>query len=302
MFKLRYGFLISGIITGSILLFTFLASFPDGNLHIFFCDVGQGDAAYIRFPDGRDMLIDGGPDTKVIGCLSRHMPFWDRHIDIVALSHPEKDHLQGLLSVFERYAVDYFMRSDVSSTSDGYTELRALIVSKKITEQLVTQGQFVSLGSATVSVIWPSDEQIARMHSPTGLSTLSGGSVLGTQTDANLNDGSLVFWLRYGTFDALFPGDADQHVENYYTGDALADAAVEVLKVPHHGSKTGMTQAFVDWLRPRVAVISVGKNSYGHPSPEAIAMLRSANSEVRRTDAGGDIEVVSDGTTWRVVK
>jgi len=141
------------------------------------------------------------------------------------------------------------------------------------------------------------------MHSSSSLSTIGSlGNVLGTTSDANLNDGSLVFFLRYGSFDALLPGDADQHVENYYTGDTLADGVVELLKVPHHGSKTGMTQAFVDWVNPVISVISVGKNSYGHPSAEAINMLQSIGSRILRTDKEGDIEVVSDGKSWRVVK
>ena len=83
MFRLRIGYLLTGIATGLVLLFNFLGSLPDGKLRIFFCDVGQGDAAYIRFPDGRDMLVDGGPNNKVLSCLGNHVPFWDRHINLV---------------------------------------------------------------------------------------------------------------------------------------------------------------------------------------------------------------------------
>lgn len=281
MFKLRYGYLISGIITGSILLGTFIGSFPDGKLHIFFCDVGQGDAALVRFPDGRDMLIDGGPDDKVINCLSRHMPFWDRHIDMVALSHPQKDHMQGLISVFARFSVDYFLKSDIGSPTEGYTALMREVNEKKIPVRLMARGSHITLGPSQLTFIWPSPD------------------ILGATTSES-NDDCLVFALHYGTFDALFPGDADQHVENYYTGDTLPDADIEVLKVPHHGSKTGMTEEFVRWVHPKVAVISVGKNTYGHPSSEAITMLQSVGARILRTDKDGDIEVVSDGTHWQV--
>jgi beta-lactamase superfamily II metal-dependent hydrolase len=109
-----------------------------------------------------------------------------------------------------------------------------------------------------------------------------------------------VFWLRYGSFDALFPGDADQHVEDNYIDTRLADSVVELLKVPHHGSRTGMTEAFVRWLKPKIAVISVGKNTYGHPSVEAIHLLESVGAQVHRTDKEGDVEVVSDGKGWVV--
>ena len=93
MFKLLRGYVISGIITGCILLVSFLFTLPDGKLHIFFCNVGQGDAVYIRFPDGRDMLVDGGPNDTVLQCLGRHMPFWDREITMVVNSRPQNDHL-----------------------------------------------------------------------------------------------------------------------------------------------------------------------------------------------------------------
>jgi competence protein ComEC len=292
MFKLRYGYLISGIITGSILLFNFIGTLPDGKLHIFFCNVGQGDAAYIKFPDGRDMVVDGGPDDKVVNCLSRHMPFWDRHIDMVALTHPQKDHLQGLISVISRYQIGYVLKSNIANSSEGYDDLMREIAAKKIPVKLMTRGQRIVLGDTSLSFLWPSPSYLS------SLSTL--GNVLGSATDSNLNDGCLVFSLRYGSFDALLPGDADQHVEHYYTGEKIADGSIEVLKVPHHGSKTGMTQAFIDWVRPRIAVISVGKNTFGHPTPEAIAMLQKAGSVIHRTDKEGDIEVVSDGRNWMV--
>lgn len=292
MFKLRWGYLISGIITGSILLASFFWSLPDGKLHIVFCAVGQGDAVYVRFPDNRDMLIDGGPNDSVLQCLGRHMPFWDREINMVVSTHPQNDHLKGLVSVINRYSVDYVVRSHVISRSDVYAQFIDAIKTHHITERLVTRGEKISVGTTSLSVIWPSASQIARM--------LPAEGVLGASTDSNLNDGSLVFLLRYGSFDAVFPGDADSRVEDMYTGHQLADGQVEVLKVPHHGSKSGMTQAFIDWIKPAVSIISVGKNSYGHPSAEAINMLQKAGSEIIRTDQKGDIEVVSDGMDWTI--
>src|SRR5512136_2095198 len=120
MFHLRTGYLISGICTGIALLFSFLWTLPDGRLHIIFCDVGQGDAAYIRFADGRDTLIDGGPNSSILQCLGRHMPFWDRTIDLVILTHPERDHYGGLQGVFERFRVNYFIRSDIAGDEEDF--------------------------------------------------------------------------------------------------------------------------------------------------------------------------------------
>ncbi len=303
MFRLRTGYLVSGIATGLVLLYSFFWTLPDGKLHLVFCDVGQGDGAYVRFPDGRDMVVDGGPNDKILGCLGRHMPFWDRHINLVLMTHPQKDHMQGLNPVLERYSVDYFIRSDVDNMTEGYIKLKDVVRTKKIPMKFVTTGERVAIGSTSLSLLWPSADQIASMRSQQYNNVTikqSDSSVLGARTTTNLNDGSLVFLLRYGSFDTLFTGDADSRVEGNYTGVKLADDTLEVLKVPHHGSKTGMTREFVQWLRPKLAVISVGKNSYGHPSTEALELLKSIGSDIRRTDEEGDIEVVSDGRSWTV--
>ena len=287
--KLRVGYLISGIVTGLIILFSFILTLPDGKLHVVFLQCGPGDAAYIRFPDGRDMVIDGGPDDKIINCLGRHMPFWDRHIDLVALTHPQKDHMQGLISVFARFDVSYFLRSDVQNTTEGYQKLMNMVSQKNVPIKYMAQQDNVDIGSTSLLFVWPSAQQIAKAVE---------ANVLGASV-GELNDYSLVLDLHYGTFDVLMTGDADSHVEPRYTGTKLADSHIEVLKVPHHGSKTGMTEAFVDWVKPELAVISVGKNSYGHPSKEAIDMLQSRGSRVLQTDKEGDIEVVSDGKTGK---
>lgn len=302
MFKLRVGYFITGISTGLILLFTFLSTLPDGKLHIVFCDVGQGDSAYITFPDGRDMLVDGGPNDKVLGCLGKHMPFWDRKIDMVLMTHPQKDHMEGLISVFERYDVDYFVRSDVDNTTEGYKKLEDVIRTKHIPVRFETQGKTIAVGLTQLDILWPSQEQIAKAdRQRTVLAeqgrSLSDAKVLGA-TIGDLNDYSLVFHLRYGSFDAIFTGDADTQVE--YGWRDQAPNVLEVLKVPHHGSKTGMTDEFVQWAKPKIAVISVGKNSYGHPSEKALGILAAVGAKVLRTDQEGDIEVVSDGRGWKV--
>lgn len=303
MCKLRWGYLISGIITGSLLLFFFVTSLPDGKLHIIFCNVGQGDAAYIRFPDGRDMVVDGGPNDKVLDCLGRHMPFWDRSIDLMVLTHPQNDHMQGFISLASRYHIGYFVHSDVGNTTEGYQTLTHEVVSSKIPTKLMVAGDQIRVGSTTLSFLWPSSEQIAKGKESYEVASLRSDEVkeneqvLGAAM-GDLNEYCLVFALRYGSFDALFPGDADAHVEPQFEGSRLADSSVEVLKVPHHGSKTGMDEGFISWVRPKLAVISVGKNTYGHPSAEALAELAKYAGKTLRTDKEGDIEVVSDGKNW----
>jgi competence protein ComEC len=303
--KLRWGYIAMGIATGVFLLLTFIWSQPDGRLHIVFCSVGQGDAAYLRLPDGRDMLIDGGPaNGRVLTCLGRHMPFWDRHINIVVMTHPEADHMGGLAEVFNRYSVDYFVRSDVGNLTASYKDLSDVITRLHVPVKYVLQGDHIDIGPTSLSVLWPSRQQVAKAagnHVSEVLAKLESPDVLGTST-IKLNDYSVVLAIRYGTFDAVFPGDADSRVEAGYDQLQVFTDPVELLKVPHHGSKTGMTAAFIDWLKPKLAVISVGKNTYGHPSNEAVRMLQNAGSEVLRTDQKGDIEVVSDGRAWIVKK
>ena len=291
MLKLRVGYLLAGITTGLILVFSFLWSFPDGKLHIVYCDVGQGDAIYIRFPDGRDMLVDGGPNDSVLQCLGKHMPFWDRNLDLVVLSHPERDHAGGLVSVFQRYHVGYFVRSNIDKSTDTDKKLKSIVVEKKIPEKLVTANERITIGKAKLAVVWPSEAQIAMDRDQ---------NILGAATES-VNEDCVVFWLRYGSFDAFFPGDSDTAVSGNYIGEALADKDVELLKVPHHGSKTGMNTALLDWIHPKVAVISVGKNSFGHPAPEALKLLADRKTQVLRTDQSGDIHVVSDGKNWQVI-
>lgn len=296
MFKLRTGYFICGLTTGLVLLFSFLSSLPDKKLHIVFCDVGQGDAAYIRLPDGRDILVDGGPSDRVLECLGGHMPFWDRSLDMVMLTHPQKDHMQGLLSVIERYQIGYIIRTDVMSASEGFARLRERMKARHIPEKLVAAGEVIRIGRVRIMTVWPSSEQLARMRPNVATAD---SSVLGS-SDGDLNDGSLVFWLRFGSFDALFPGDADAHTEGLTQDITLADSVVELLKVPHHGSKTGITKERIDKLKPKLSIISVGKNSYGHPAPELLSLLADESRRVLRTDQEGDIEVVSDGSAWYV--
>ncbi len=292
MFKLKTGYFISGIITGLILLFNFFQQLPDGKMHIVFCDVGQGDAAYIRFPSGKDMLIDGGPGgqtPKVLGCLAKHMSIFDRQIDVVLLTHPENDHMGGLREIVKRYRVGTFVHGDSENTTEGFRELRYALQQKNVPDHIVGVGENIRIGAAEFFVLWPTQQSLATIK----------GNVLGA---THLNDASVVVKLSYGVFDVLFTGDADSRVDGALIQRPLFENdRVEVLKVPHHGSKTGMTDGFLTWVGAvDLAVISVGKNSFGHPAPETLQQLEKRNIQVKRTDQEGDIEIITDGKTWSV--
>jgi competence protein ComEC len=312
--KIRIAYVISGIVTGLIILIQFIAAIPDGRLIISVCDVGQGDAVYVRFPDGRDMLVDGGPGDRVLTCLGSAMPLYDRTIDLVVLTHPDGDHLTGLVSVLSRYRVGTIVRSDVGTDGDTYAQFTRLVAGKHIPEKFVTAGDAIDIGAVRLRVLWPSRAQVAAMREQPGsqasviLAAGPGpaGTVLGAAAKTTEhNAGSVVIHLSYGKFDAVLTGDADARVQPMMVMPKPNDGIVEVFKVPHHGSKTGIAPDFLTALsskgvRGSLAVISVGRNSYGHPAPEIVTELTDAGFAVDRTDLQGKITITTDGVSYTV--
>jgi competence protein ComEC len=268
--------MIAGIITllAAICVVREWSLLPDGRLHLRFFDVGQGDAALIEFPEGGTMLIDGGPDASTLRELGKTMPFMNRHIDIIALSHPNIDHLASLPEVLRRYSVKTLIMSVSGSTMPTMRELGAAAATHGTTVFIASAGQVLPLQhGASLSVLWPPAHPPASFRS-------------------DVNDLSLVLVLSYGQHRALFTGDASEKIERVLLR-ANTDVHAEILKVAHHGSKSATTPAFLGRVHPAVAVISVGKeNPYGHPSPEVLRRLVEAHIDVRRTDERGTIDIV----------
>ncbi len=268
----------------------------DDNLHIVSCNVGQGDSILISLGSFQ-ILTDGGPDNKVLRCLGNHMPFWDRKIDVVILTHPQLDHYGGFLEVFKRYEIGTFVANEVDSSTPMYTLLKNVVGSQGIKVVNPRQGMKIRYGLLYLDILNPSqtiyDEAIVKDNS----------KVLGTfDTKRDLNDFSVVDRINYGHFKAILTGDIGPNMlPEIISSNNLSK--VIYLKVPHHGSKNGMTQEFLDILDPEIAVISVGaKNLYGHPSPEIIKMLEDKRVLTKRTDKDGDVEVITDGQKWWLVK
>lgn len=239
----------------------------DGKLHVIFCDVGQGDAIFIRTPRGIDILIDGGPDSRILGCLSRHMPFWDKTLELVILTHPHQDHISGLVDVAKSYLVIQFLANSSWDSEDSgpVRELKSLFAKKNANVTRVGQGDsFRTQDGLLFKVLWP----------PNGFSS------------SNVNDLSLVLFVSYKNFDALLTGDAEAHLG--YLESSLP--TIEVLKVPHHGSRESLDREFLEKVRPGLAVISVGKNNrFGHPHEETLKILRDEDIRVLRTDEDGEV-------------
>jgi competence protein ComEC len=257
-------------------------SYNDKKLHVVICDVGQGDAIFIRTPNGSDVLIDGGPDDSILSCLSKHMPFWDRTLEIMILTHPHADHLTGLIDVLKRYKVLSFGAEKIGNSTGAYKELIKQLEQDQTKLRFLYQGdRFVIKDGVILKTLWPTLEWVDQ-HSTIGSSDENGSSVIEL--------------LSYKNFKALFTADAQAaDMENI---DLLA-GKIDLLKVPHHGSRFGLTAEILNVLDPKIAAISVGaKNKYGHPNPFTLNLLSQFKIKTLRTDQVGDIEIISDGKNF----
>lgn len=269
----------------SVLIIFVLFSFNDQKLHIVMCDVGQGDAILISTPNQGQILIDGGPDKSVLDCLSQNMPFWDRSLEAVILTHPHADHYFGLIDVVERYHLNGFYTEAVKTNSEGYKLLEAKLAEKNLSaKNLSINDNLKDKSGMRIKILWPKLDEIEKVDH--------------NNTDIDLNGLSVVALLTYGNFSILLTGDAGENVMNQIANEA---GDIDVLKLPHHGSRTGVDDNFLKQVKPEVAVISVGEgNRYGHPARESLQLLESNKVKIFRTDKNGDIKIITDGKAFQI--
>ena len=258
----------------------------DGKLHVTFCNVGQGDGIYIKTPSGQDILIDGGPNSDILRCLEDRMRFIDRDVDIVFLTHPHLDHYGGLESVVQRYRLGHFVTENIPNKNTIFEQFSYQLDIHKVAKKYVKKGDMVKVGDkgeeVTITVLWPS-EDFLEFHQ--------------REINPDLNEGSLVLLLSYGDMDVLLTGDSDvEMLSSALEGHDLP--SIEVLKVPHHGSRFGLSPELVKAIDPKLSVISSGKNKYGHPAKDTLKLLEGR--KVLRTDTSGSVEIISNGTSWEV--
>ncbi len=268
-----------------------LIQLPDGKLHLIFCDVGQGDASLITKGDFQ-MLIDTGPKNGgVMECLSEHIPFWDRTLEVFVNTHPQEDHLGDLAAVSNHYEIGEVVLSAERPAGKNTQSVYKMIESRKIKQVIAQKGDRLRYGELYFDVLWPYSAEASKGRP---------GEILGASSDDNA--GSLVLTMGYPGFSALFTGDIgiDQELA---LGSAGVLTAVEVLKVAHHGSKYSSSVVFDEKVRPKWAVVSVGaKNSYDHPAPEILKRFDILGSRILRTDQNGEVEFVADGKTYALVR
>ncbi len=270
--------LILPLVVIVILVSVAVAATPDNRLHVIFLDVGQGDAILIQ-KGNQQLLIDGGPSPQAITLeLSRQMPFWDRTIELVVLTHPQADHITGLVEVLSKYRVEQVLSPDLDCDLPIYDEWLSLIKERDIKCTTARAGQQIDLGGVIIEVLNPQDPLL-----------------LGTESDIDNN--SVVLHVSMGEISFLLTADLMWQAEFELISQRAVPEST-VLKVGHHGSATSTTTEFLAVVCPRLAVISVGKdNDFGHPSDEVIARLETevGSDNIYFTYKDGTIEFITDG-------
>ena len=248
---------------------------PDDKLHIYALDVGQGDSFLIKTEDSKYILVDSGMNFEVIKEIQKVLPYWERTLDLVILTHPDQDHVGGFPKILEVYTVGAIIYWPINNSNLAFIQLKEA-VKHGITYYALTSKNDFRIGCCTYfDILWP-DQPLD----------------LETKID-NVNDTSLSFVLNVGGFSMFFGGDLGHDLEEKLFSEKFYD--LDILKVGHHGSKHSTSDRFLDLSRPEIAVIGVGENNFGHPTKEVLDSLANANIKVYRTDLDGTLDIeVSD--------
>ncbi len=239
-------------------------------------DIGQGDAIFMQSPQGHQVLIDGGFDRTVLDKLNQQMPFWDRSLDLIILTHPEKDHLVGLIEVLKSYQVENILWTGVVRQASFYEEWQRLIQEEGANIILAEADQDLKIGEVYLDVLYPFQS-------------------LNRYQAKDINRTSIVIRGSWGQNSVLLTGDMPAVVEKELLAHSI-NVKSDILKVAHHGSKSSSQKSFLQAVDPIIGVISLGKdNYYGHPAPETIANLEKVGADIFRTDQDGDVEIKGNG-------
>lgn len=264
--------------------FQFVTLSPiDSKLRVYFLDVGQGDSALIRYPTGEHLLIDTGKDSKVFRSLDKALPWYNKTIDYVLLTHGDLDHIGAMMDILERYKVKKVFVSEFFGKIEVEQKILEELKKENATVEVLKQDDILTFGTEiqnSLRIIHP-DSNCFSIYK-------------------NENDCSLVGLLTYGKQTFLFTGDIGKEVEKQII--SYVPSPLTVLKVAHHGSKNSSNEEFISKIKPQYSIISVGENNYGHPAPEVISILQNASSSIWSTKEAATIVATSDGTSIEVKK
>lgn len=254
----------------------------ENEFRVSFLNVGQGDASLIQTIDGKNILIDGGPDDSVVYQLSQELSWLDRTIDLMILTHPHADHINGLNEVLDRYDVKKILYTGAVHTSPTYINWLKLVKEKNIPIVIIDKPQKIKLDEdCFIDILYPTT---SFLH----------------EEVSNLNNTSIVFKLTYKKKKFLFTGDIEEEIESDLLDNKI-DLSADILKIAHHGSDTSTILDFLKAVNPSIAVIQVGEdNKFNHPSIRVINRLERAGVDVLRNDKSGTIRMTSDGNSINI--
>jgi len=266
--------IFTALFFGYTALLIALCEIPQHGLHVYFLDVGQGDSIFINTPQNHQILVDGGPKTEVLNELSDVMPFFDKSIDLVVLTHPHDDHIQGLVEVLKKYEVDAVLITGVSFNNSNYNEFLRVVNEKNIPVRFAKSSEDFSFGEVFLDIIYP-------------FKSLSG------KTFSNINNSSIAMKVIYKDHSIYLGGDGEIEVEKEILASGFSLKS-DVYKASHHGSRTASSLDFLVKIRPKIAVIQVGKdNTFKHPHPETLrSLFKSGVEKIYRNDLDGRVEFV----------
>ena len=241
----------------------------DGEMRVHFIDVGEGDSAFIEFPDGKTMLVDAGERDKRETVLKHIKKCGAEKIDFLIGTHPHSDHIGGLEHIVRNMEIGSVYMPKVTHNTATFESLLLSIKEKSLKINPVYAGD----------IIYETEDAMVKVLSPT------------EEEYSNLNNYSVILEIKYGDTAFLLTGDAEAEIlDEIYAKD------IDVLKVPHHGAISSLSEVFLDRTSPGVAVISVGgRNQYGHPHDATIDAYKKRSISIFRTDENGTITAVSDG-------
>ena len=254
--------------------------YPSDVLSVYFLDVGQGDAIFVDSPTHGRVLVDGGPNRKILSELGKILPFADKRIDVIVETHPDKDHIGGLPEVVSRYEVGMFLEPGVESENTIDDELQKRVEQKNIPKLLVRRGMVLNFGDgAKLIMLFPTQDV----------------------TNWETNRASIVAKLVYGDKSFLLTGDSPIPIENVLVNLDPKILDSDVLKAGHHGSKTSTSLEYAQAVSPEYAVISAGKdNTYGHPHKEVLDILEKVGAKIVSTADSGTLKFETNGKTLEI--
>ena len=265
---------IAGLVVFLIIGVFLIFQLPYQKILVSFLNVGQGDSIFIRTPDDYTVLIDGGPSANVLDELGEVVPIYNRTIDLIILSHPHADHVNGLVEVAKRFKVEKVLIVGTPYHNAFYKEFLRVINQNEIPLKIAQSNHDIKLGNYVfIDVVWPINSMVGKHFE-------------------NVNNASLSVRILFEDYSVLLTGDAEIEQEKEIA-DSGFDIKADILKAGHHGSRTASSEEFLDEVNPEIAVIQTEKeNDFSHPHKEILQKFFEREIEVRRNDVEGRIDFV----------